>query len=78
MARAQLNNAVGELKTIVKEMRALGVASWLNSPIGDIHLGPEPRKEPKLGDADPKAPRRTYYSELYGRPVTDAELEKLP
>jgi hypothetical protein len=63
---------------VVVMMRKLGVASWVNSPVGDLHLGPEPPRAPKKEDADPKKARRSYYAELLGRPVTDAEVEMLP
>jgi hypothetical protein len=78
MARAQLNNAVSDLEAVVKTMRKLGVASWANSPIGDIVLGMEPPPRATKADPDPKADRRAYYTEVLGRPVPDAELEKLP
>jgi hypothetical protein len=78
MARAQLNTAVSDLEAVVKTMRKLGVASWANSPIGDVILGMEPASRAAKTDPDPKADRRNYYSEILGRPVTDGELDKLP
>lgn len=78
MARAQLNNATADLEAVVKTMRKLGVASWANSPIGDIILGMEPPPRATKTEKDPKEARRNYYSEVFGRPVTDGELDKLP
>jgi hypothetical protein len=77
MARTRELN-LDQFREVVGEMRKLGVAAWTNSPVGDIHLGPEPSRAPKKEDADPKKSRRAYYAELLGRPVTDAEVEMLP
>ena len=76
MARAELN--LSQFRSVVKEMRDLGVASWAGSPVGDVILGPAPAARGKKADKDPKSERRNYYAEVLGRPVTDAELEKLP
>lgn len=80
MARLQLTTLLKEFREVVAEMRTLGVSSWTNSPIGDIALGAPPLPKPSLAKAekDPNHARRTYYSELYGRPVSDIELKNLP
>ena len=79
MARPRELN-LSHFEAVVQSMRDLGVSSWANSPVGDIVLGPDPVRMKKADKAstDPKAQRRVYYAELLGRPVTDAELEKLP
>ena len=76
MARTQLR--LGDLALVVDKMRELGIASWCNSPIGDVILGQAPADKPKKVALDPLEARRTHYTELLGRKVTDAELEKLP
>jgi hypothetical protein len=78
MARPQLTTLLQEFRQVVKEMRDHGVASWVGSPIGDVVLGAPPPSKATKADKDPNADRRNYYSELFGRPVTGAELEKLP
>lgn len=78
MARAQLAAVIGDFETIVRTMRKLGVVSWGGSPVGDLVLGPEPGPRLAKEDKDPKAARRAYYSEVFGRAVTDPELENLP
>lgn len=79
MARASINVSLAEFELVVAAMRARGVAQWNNSPIGDVTLGPAPLSaRMDKADKDPKAQRRIYYSEVFGRNVTDAELEKLP
>lgn len=60
-------------------MRALGVASWADSPVGSIILGAAPeRARTDKTEKDPRAAKRQYYSEVFNRPVYDAELENLP
>lgn len=77
MARPRELN-IDSFKAVVKEMRDLGVVAWHNSPVGDITLGPPPPPRARKEEADPKKHRKTYYSEVLGRPVTDAEVEHLP
>jgi hypothetical protein len=69
---------LNEFRAVVAEMRELGVASWTNSPVGDVILGQAPAPRAKKADRDPLRDRRIHYTELLGRPVTDSELEKLP
>lgn len=78
MARAQLSIALADFRSVVKEMRELGVASWVDSPVGSVVLGPAPSARATKPDVDPKADRREFYSEVFGRNVTDQELAKLP
>lgn len=79
MARTELSAALQQFEKVVARMRELGVASWTNSPVGDITLGPPPPAKPvKQEDVDPKEMKRMHYSTLFNRQVTDPELEKLP
>lgn len=78
MARVELTAQLREFRAVVKEMRDLGVASWTNSPVGDVVLGPPPKAEISVEEKDPKANRRSYYEGIFNRPVTDSELERLP
>ncbi len=78
MSRAPRELNLAHFREVVAEMRELGVATWVNSPVGDIHLGAPPPARAKKEDVDPKKQRKNYYAELLGRPVTDAELEHLP
>lgn len=82
MARAELNKAIADFELIVAKMRDLGVARWDGSPCGDILLGAPPitatQRANAAAERDPKAQRRAYYADVLGRPVTDAEVEKLP
>lgn len=77
MARTGVST-LEQFEAIVRKMRDLGVASWADSPVGSIVLGVEPPAKLKKAEKDPKAERRVYYAEVFGRPVSDAELEKLP
>lgn len=80
MARAQLNTALTDLAAVVKEMRELGVQAWLASPVGDVHLGPEPIKPPKVDktEKDPLASRRADYANILGYAPSDEMLKRLP
>lgn len=79
MARAELTVTLNHMRTAVKAMRELGVASWIGSPLGDLHLGPPPPvRETESPEKDENASRRQYYNEVLGRGVTDAELKNLP
>lgn len=79
MARARQLN-LSDFEATVEKMRELGVASWANSPVGDIILGPDPVRMKKTDKAstDPETQRRSYYTEVLGYPVSDAMLKKLP
>lgn len=79
MARPELNKQLEDFGRVVAKMRELGVASWTMSPVGDIVLGAAPLTAAQTrASKDPKAQRRVYYTELLGRPVTDAEMENFP
>jgi hypothetical protein len=80
MARTvELTTTLTNFETVVRSMRKLGVASWQGSPVGDIVLGPAPLPNAKFAtETDPKAARKAYYSEVFGRPVGEAELRNLP
>lgn len=69
-----------KLADVVAEMRRLGVTSWANSPVGDIVLGPEPpvAHSTPVSQDDPYKEARAFYSQLLGRPVSDAEIKRLP
>lgn len=77
MAGTKLNSErlLSELRTQVTAMRELGVVSW-----NGIVLGPEPLPKPKEEEKkrDKNYERRTYYQEVLGRSVSDAELKLLP
>lgn len=78
MAR-QLSTTLHDLAVCVRDMRALGIASWAGSPVGDLALGPDPKKTKLAEDPkDPLAQRRRYFAELLGRPVSDEELKNFP
>jgi hypothetical protein len=80
MARAELSVTINHLRTVVKAMRELGVASWAGSPMGDLILGqePPPRDQATTSAPDENAERRRYYQDVLNRRVTDEELKKLP
>lgn len=79
MARTELTAALANFDRVVEHMRAKGVSSWVNSPVGDVVLGaPPPPRPTKQEDVDPKELKRAHYSTLFNRQVTDPELEKLP
>lgn len=79
MAGPQLSRVLADFEMVVERMRDRGVASWVGSPVGDLVLGPAPMTRKQLkASTDPKEARRSYYTDILGRPVTDAEMEKLP
>lgn len=75
MARTKLTPDLADLRIQVATMRELGVVSW-----NGIVLGPEPlpKSTAKPPKKDEQYERRTYYQEVLGRSVGDAELKNLP
>lgn len=76
--KAALTDKLDALRAIVAVMRELGVVSYEG-----LFLGPEPSKAPKKTKPDEEVDavleeRRSYYEEVLGRKVNDAELRRLP
>lgn len=82
MARTELSTSLAHFEKVVSKMRDLGVASWTNSPVGDIVLGPPQMlaKPEEKGDAKQTSieARRKEYEMLFNKPMSDAELKRLP
>jgi hypothetical protein len=72
---------MADVAIVVGKMRALGIVSWTDSPVGSLIIGPEPPPAPvaaKNGKPDPNATKRAHYEELLNRKFTDDELANLP
>ena len=78
MARLELTTTLANFEKVVSRMRELGVASWTDSPVGAIILGPPPTVPFTAKEVTPKENRKKYYSEVLGYIPSDDLLKRLP